>query len=497
MILNAYLYNTNVVTFGQLYAHPELRDSTEKYVRMRDCLDNRVKLKGETYLPDPSEVREKPEVKRKRYETYLHDAQWLPVTRRTQQGLVAQVFIRQPEVTRGNIPEEILNRISINGGDVRSLANYAMKEVIGVGRGAFVVGIAENGEPMIDFVETEHILTWSMTKYGTLDDLGRNWDSVVVRTFRETLDTDGITTTKHARLSQYRLDTSGKAWVRHADSDGSQVDPTWQEWLPCVFRGTHLKHIPVHPVGSESNTFSIMPMPLEEMGELNISHFCNSASYEEHVKLVGQVTIVFTGLKDKWYTDHVKGQVAFGVRTPIPLNEGANAALLQAQPNSTAKEAMDKKEKQMIAIGARLIEERQVRKTATESGIEEQSYHSILGHIAYNCSIALSAALRDVSYMYGYDNNTRITLTQEFGSITLDAEHRRLALEEFTKGVLTIPEYRAILRGYSQHVSADDEQYEKTVKGELAFREELATIGKSATTSNTDPNRVSGSDNRT
>ena len=498
MLHSGYLYEDGALGFGSEYVHPELANATPKYIRIRDCLDNRIKEKCEEYLPDPSEVNESAAVKKKRYAIYHHNAQFLPVTRRTQQGLVAQVFLRQPTVKNNNIPDEVLDRISVMGGDVRSLAHYAMREVVGMGRGAFVVGITDDGAPMIDFIETEHILNWSQLPYGKLDDLGRNWQGCVVRTFLEIIDTDGIKVKKIARLSQYRIDVSGFAWVRHAQSDSAWSSPSWGSYSPVIFRGTHLRHIPVHPVGSEINTFDIMTTPLEEMVELNISHYNNSADYEEHVKVVGQVTVVFSGLQDDWYTKHIRGQVMFGVRKPIPLNEGAKAALLQAQPNSTAKEAMDKKEKMMIAIGARLIEERQVRKTATEAGIEDQSYHSILGHIAYNCSLALTSALRDVSYLFGkYDTGVSIVLTQDFGGATVDAEHRRLALEEWLKGVITLDEYRAILRGYSQHIQDDTvDEFKQKIQAELKFRRELAEIGAKPEAGN-NPTRVSGADNRT
>lgn len=501
--MNSYLYDQASTSFGSEYAHPELIAALPKYKVIRDVLENRVKEGREVYLPHPSEVQEEAKMRQQRYETYWARAQFLPVARRTQQGLVAQVFLRQPTVKPANIPPETLQRISIKGGSLQSLANYGLKEVVGMGRGAFVVGINDAGSPMVDFIETEHIITSYELPYGRMDDLGRNIKGCILRSFYEDMDSDGIKVKKVARLSQYMLADDGRAWVRFAEGNSVLSRATsWSMYQPVFFRGTHLKHVPVYPVGAEYNSFTITESPIAEICALNISHYINSADYEEHVKVVGQVTVVFSGLEDKWYKDHVKGQVAFGVRKPIPLNKDAKAELLQAQPNSTAKEAMDKKEKMMVAVGARLIEEKQVRKTATESGIEEQSYHSILGHIAYNVSQALTLVLQDITLLYGTrDETASVELNQDFGSATLDPEHRRLALEEWVKGVITLDEYRAILRGFSHHIKdVNTEDFITAMKKEFAFRRELVETSAAPTANqgNTnDPNKVSGSDNRT
>lgn len=477
MFLSNFSFTLHARHFGNIYQHPDLVQMSATYMRIRDCLLNRVKDKGKMYLPDPSELREDARIRDARYIKYHQRAVFLPVTKRTQQGLVAQVFSRKPTIVDGNIDEATLRCISVHGHDIEAFANYIMRELTAMGRGVIVVGADQRA--MMDFIEADNVITWSELPYGQVDDLGRNIQSVLLRTFLTTLSDDGITPKQIARLMQYRLDDRGYAYVRFLQSDWS--NGVWSNYVPIIVRGAHLRHLPVYPVGSESNTLSMDSAPLDELSALNISHYINSADYEEHVYIAGQVTTVISGLNQTWYDTNVKNKLGFGVRAPMPLQKDSKAYLLQAQANSTAKEALDKKEGQMIAVGARLIEQRQIRRTATESSLEAESYDSILGHIAKNAASGLTAALRELGAHFDGDNSKNsIALNTEFGMIATSSEHRRLCLEEWQSGVRTFPEYRRAMRTYDDTLSADDAAARKEIEAEIEFREKLSSVGSKA-----------------
>lgn len=474
MFLSNFSFTAIARNFGNTYQHPDLVSMSETYMRIRDCLNNRVKAKKQVYLPDPSELRESQAIREDRYRKYHQRAVFLPVTKRTQQGLVAQVFGRKPNIIAGNIDESVINCISVNGNNLESFANYVLREVVALGRGLIVVGSFQRA--MFDFIEADNIITWTELPYGVIDDLGRNIQSVVLRTFLTTLSEDGITPKQIARLMQYRLDNRGYAYVRFRQSDWS--DDRWSNYVPIVVRGVHLRHLPVYPVGAESNTLTVDSPPLDELSALNISHYINSADYEEHVYIAGQVTTVLSGLNQGWYDANIKGKIGFGVRAPLPLQKEAKAYLLQAMPNSTAKEALDKKEAQMVAVGARLIEQRQIRRTATESSIEAESYDSILGHIAKNCSAAITAAMVELgAYFEGESSKNAIVLNTEFGIIATSAEHRRLCLEEWQSGARSFKEYRKALRNYDDTLNVNDDEAITEITEELDFRQKLANVG--------------------
>lgn len=475
------------LTFGNTYMHPALRAMMPSYDKLRDCLENKVKEKAEYYLPDPSEAREDPVLKAKRYKLYVQRATWLPVTSRTRQGLVAQVFTRPPAVTAEDSFKEFLNKVTGNGDTLSSFMHYGFGEVSAMGRGAIVALDVDNGnKPLLDFAETENILTWSELPTGRTDSLGRNLGGVLIRSFYTKTAADLLTVQTVVKLTHYILDDNDIVWVRTCDS----LNQNWSGWVMLTIKGQHYDYIPVFPVGAERNNLTIQTPPLDELADLNISHFTNSADYEEHIKLTGQATLVINGLTQDWFDKNIEGKVALGVRRPMPLEKDSDAKLLQAVGNSGAKEALDKKEQQMVSVGARLIEQRQVRRTATEADIESQSYHSILGHMAQNMSAAMTAALRHCSRYFNNGAvmaNTSVQLNDDFSSVSTNAEHRRLLLEEYLAGAITYTEYRIALRRYNTSLG-DDAQAKKEIEADIDFRTKLATIGKSG---------VQSADNRT
>lgn len=477
MLANRFAY-LDLTSFGCDILHPEHIEYAPLYKRIRDCLDNRIKEQGQEYLPDPSEGITDQALRDMRYKHYHARACFVPVTRRTRDGLVAQVLIRAPKLVSPKSKVEELKRITTKGTSIVSAAKAALSETTSQGRCGFAVTYsARSDRAFIDCVQTEDIITWADTPAGMCDDLGRNIGSVTLRMFFDALDADGVSIKKVAQLTQYTLSDQGVVWARTKSSDQGASSRTakWSEYQIVRVNGQPIRHIPFFPVGAEENTMNIQPPPLGEMADLNISHYINSADYEEFAKLAGQVTPVFSGLKDKWYKDHIEGKVMFGMRTPVGLNEGATASLLQAQPNSIAKEAMDKKEALMVAIGARLIEERKIRRTATEASIEDQSYHSILGHIAYNVSQALTLAMQMYAmYVKLPADQFSIDLNSDFSTISNDSEHRRLLLEEYIAGVRTFEEYRTALRTYDVNVKEDDVAAKKTILEEAkAFKKVL------------------------
>lgn len=475
------------LTFGNTYMHPDLRHMMPTYFKLRDCLENKVKTKGADYLPDPSEAKEEENIRKKRYAAYLQRAVWLPVTTRTRQGLVAQVFTRPPKKVIDAKLDTFLERSTGTGDTLESFMHYGFSEIASMGRGAIIVLDIDNGtKPLLDFAETENIITWSELPTGRVDGLGRNIGGVVIRSYFTRTASDLLTVETIVKLTHYILDDNDIVWVRTCTSVAQQ----WTGWSVMTVAGQTYNYIPVFPVGAERNNLTIQQPPLDELADLNISHYVSTADYEEHIKLTGQATLVITGLSQSWFDDNLKGKVALGVRSPMPLERDSDAKLLQAVGNSGAKEAMDKKEAMMVAVGARLIEQRQVRRTATEADIESQSYHSILGHMAQNMSAAMTAALLHCTRYFNNGaviNGTVVQLNDDFSTVSTNAEHRRLLLEEYIAGTRSWEEYRTALRRYDTTIG-DDAVAKNNIEADIDFREKLAKIGKSD---------VASADNRT
>jgi hypothetical protein len=174
-------------------------------------------------------------------------------------------------------------------------------------------------------------------------------------------------------------------------------------------------------LGSENNDSSIDDSPLYDMAEINIGHYRNSADYEEASYLVGQPQPWMAGLDEQW-RDHLEQTgIYLGSRAPWLLPNGGSCGMMQAQPNTLAKEAMDAKEGQMVALGARLIERGSAVKTATQADNESAAEHSVLSLVVSNVSEAYTQCLMWMAQFLNISGKIEYKLNQDFTQITLDA----------------------------------------------------------------------------
>jgi hypothetical protein len=106
----------------------------------------------------------------------------------------------------------------------------------------------------------------------------------------------------------------------------------------------------------------------------NMAHYRNSADYEEAVYHAWAADAWFSGLTEQWVSDVLNGAIQLGSRAAhsSACPSTRSAGLLQPTlPNTLAKEAMDQKEAQMLALGAKLVEGSQVRTHRYRSGYRQ------------------------------------------------------------------------------------------------------------------------------
>lgn len=244
-------------------------------------------------------------------------------------------------------------------------------------------------------------------------------------------------------------------------------------------------------MGADNNDPGIDDAPLLPLAELNIAHYRNSADFEEMVWLLGQPTPWFSGLSQKWIDEVWKDGIALGSRASIPLPVGAQAGLLQVSESQIALVAMEQKERQAVALGAKLVEQKTVQRTATEAGQEEASEASVLQTAAQNVSAAYTTVIGWCCAFVGVtksdDHQYLLNTDFEISRMTVDA--RRQLLAEWTGGAISYTEYREILRRAGIATMSDEEaqaeidaQTEKDM--EFAVNRvagEAAAVGEAAT----------------
>lgn len=478
--------------------------------------------KRKRYLPMPNGADESIE-NQKRYNSYVNRAVWYNVPDRTLKGLVGQVFLRDPQADIPNTLDLIKADADGTGNSLDQVAKQAVRSTVAYGRGGFLVdyptaadvatanaaGVEQSGtvvptgdenaptgvaasvadiesgrlRPTIMWYDPWDIINWRTTRMGANTVL-----SLVVLRERVWAEGDEFELIEFVQYRVLRLDKDGKhyAEIWHNWDEANkkaQGDIVKQKtFLPTDSKGDRFQgELPFFMVGAEGNTHHIQKAPLDDLCELAIGHFHNSADHEEIVFMVGQPTPVITGISEDWVKNVLGGRVMFGSRTAVPLPPGGDMKLVEVTAQQLAAEAMKAKEAQMVALGAKLVQEVKSSRTATEMMINTTSESSVLANIADNVSDAIEWALGWCQAFLGNNavtdpgnsnnvsstgNGIKYRLNKDFDLNKMSADIRAEAVKEWQAGAITWGEMRAQLRDAGSATLDDGEAWDQ-VQAEL------------------------------
>lgn len=477
---------------GIAYVRPELRQLMYDYRLIEDCIFGQrvIKLRRELYLPKPNAEDCTPQ-NNARYEAYLRRAVFYNVTKRTRDGLTGYVFSRDPEITVPALMDNVVSDSDGAGIDLTQAAKRSLGHVLSFGR----AGVLTDYPPAPDGSTVSDLATGQVrpTIVAYHPYQIRNWRtmvrgakvvlSMVVLLEKHVWDDDGFQELIGVQFRVLRLDpVSGHYTVElwYANDPNSTDFILQEQYSPSGGDGQPITDLPFTFIGSENNDSNPDLPPLLDMANLNIAHYRNSADYEESCFICGQPTPVVTGLSEQWYEKVLNKQINFGSRGGIPLPVGGTAMLIQAEPNSMIKEAMDHKERQMVALGAKLIEDSTIARTATEARMDDTSETSILATCAKNVGTAYQYALEWAAKFMGVaETEVTFEINTNFDLATMDALTRAQLLKEWQSGAISWTEYRENMRK-SGLVSQDDDvaqaEIEKAEETQLGKEQDAAAV---------------------
>lgn len=450
------------------FIRPEIAAFMDAYYLIRDVIAGEITVKaaGVKYLPMPNAADTSLRNK-ERYKAYKARAVFYNVSRRTLQGLIGQIFQRPPVLKLPSLLKPIEANATGSGVNLTQLAKKACSLTLAYSRcGLFVDYPTTDGEggasvadleagkvrPTLYIYSPMEIINWRTVDRGAEEVL-----SLVVIFERYCYNDDGFEMKQAGQFRVLRLDEAGlfvhELWREPTptSSDGTKIPKgnyvIHEVYLPKDKNGNRLDKIPFQFIGTENNDHNPDNPSFYDMATLNLAHYRNSADYEESCFITGQPTPVVTGLTQDWFKDVLKGELNFGSNGGIPLPENADAKLIQAEPNTMLKEAMDTKERQMVALGAKLVEQKTVQRTATEASLEASSEGSTLSSVAENVSNAFEWALKFAAELVGQSpEEVKYELNKDFDIARMSPEERRIVIEEWTKGAITFDEMRTVLR---------------------------------------------------
>lgn len=457
------------------FQRPDYLQLRRQYDVIEDCLngDVAIKAKRTIYLPQPN-ASDTSQPNQLRYQNYIMRAVFYNVTRRTINGLVGLVFQRAPEVELPSDMEILEDNADGGGVNLVQIAKDALFMSVAYGKCGILVDYPHADKPLTIAQVKAQGIGPTLTAYHPKNII--NWRDIVVdgkkklelvvleesqMTMREN-DEFGMEFKPQFRVLRLR---DGVYTQQIYTNDGANAGP---EITPVDANGRTFDEIPFFPIGSETNTLRPTSPPAYDLAVINIAHYGNSADYEESIFTVGQPTLVLTGLTQEWVKSMFsEGVVEVGSRAAVSMPVGGDAKLMQAEPNMIAKEGMEAKEAQMVALGARLVKNDTTEKTATQSTYDQTNADSTLVNCAQNVNDGINEAL-EFAARFTNSNAEEIVfkLNTEFDLTKLTAEDIKSTIAAWQANAIVTSEMRQILQRAGL-ATLDSDEYEKELDADM------------------------------
>jgi hypothetical protein len=442
------------------YARAEYSDAAKSWQLVKDCVagSRAIKDRGILYLPMPDPTNDSEENKA-RYEALLKRAMFLNITGRTRQGLIGAVFRKTAEVDLPDSVKYLIENASGDGTSLEQLSKEAVGEDLDTGRGGFFVDYPASDAPEgtrptraqtagrfahIHLYEALSIINW---REDVIDGV-RKLTLVVFAECYNKAENDEFT---FEVKKQYRaLTLEGGVYRHRMWHEDDQYESPQLDVYPTDFNGNRFDHIPFYFFGAESNDARIDKAPLEDLAEVNVLHYGNSATVEESGFISSQPTLFFTtNIDQQSFETWNPGGIQIGSTKGYSLGSDGNAIMLQASESQLALKLMQEKENQMLMIGARIVQQSGQNETAEAARIRYSSDNSVLGTIAGNVSEALKRAILDAQlYMSGKADmtNTVFWLNQEFFDASLTSQDVLALIQSWQQGIIAKSDVRTKFR---------------------------------------------------
>lgn len=456
------------------YKRPEYEAAASwRWPLVRDICEGseRVKAKKTLYLPMPN-AEDQSKDNRSRYDAYVQRAAFYNATGHTQDGLVGAVFRVDPTYTAPALLDYATTDIDGEGNSIYQQSQSVVSDVLATGRAFLladypaVAGATSRADQSSGRIRAtvaaytaESVINWRTERVGA-DHL---LSLVVLEEVSEEIDGFGVKKIPQMRVLRLVGGVySVEVWQQQGSKGAWGI--TEGPYMPLRANGQTWDRITGTFVGAQNNDSSVDRAPLYDLAELNLGHYHNSADYEDAAFLCGQPQPWMSGLDEQW-RDHMESEgIYLGSRAPWLLPVNGACGVWQAQENTMVKEAMDAKERQMVAIGARLIEKGSATKTATQAGAENAAEHSVLSLVAANVSEAYTKALQFMAEFMGATGETVYKLNQDFVEASLDSQMLQALVAAWQAGAMPQSDLFRLLRKFDL---VDPEKTDEELRDEL------------------------------
>lgn len=509
------------------HVHPELQAVLTDYELIEDCCagQRQVKSKGVIYLPIPDPDESNTKKKNNRYLSYLQRAIFTNFTGRTLEGFTGLIFNKPPVVEVPTLCKVVQKNADGSGISLEQQAKVATQHVIKKGRAGLLTDYPMTDKPasraqvasgdirpVILVYNPAHVINWDWGIRGA-----KLYYTLIV--LKETYLVREPDEFEAKVKDQYRVLelVDSATGVREGLGEGKAIGPNaiYRQRIfrkevsntntesgtftpgPATFpkdgKGKQLSEIPFTFIGSVTNNAQVDKCPLIDIANENIAHYLNSADFEESLFMVGQPTLHISGITKQFMDEVYKGkEIRLGSRAAVMTPVNGRAELIQLDANTAAREAMKDKVENIVKLGAKIIEQGKVAKTATEDNNDTITENSVLGTIAGNVEAAFKWSLEWCAIFTGEitqdrdasDDSIKFVLNKKFDQSHMTAADRAQLLKEYLADVITFDEVRdnldraGIKLGPTKEAKAQIKQEQsEAIDYEVERNKELAKAG--------------------
>ncbi|MBI5388210.1 MAG: DUF4055 domain-containing protein [Verrucomicrobia bacterium] len=497
--------------------HPDYDANLSAWLRARDVIagEDAVKAGGEKYLPLLQEQTDD------EYATYKARASFFNATARTAEGYVGLVFRRPPFLKLPGVAEVrdqksevrtsalgkamavFANDADMLGTPLAGYAKNVVSEVISVGRCGSLMdweGDAEN-RAYVSLYAAENILNWRVERFNGRNLLtmvalaekaeGRKqrsevrsqeadddeFEQNVVEQIRVLRLVDArslrVAGPENLQPSTFNFQPACQVEIWQRVERKSKRDKTeWQKVetrIPLRF-GKPLPLLPFVFHGPRHALPNVEKLPLADVIAVNLDHYRLDADYKHGMHFTALPTAWVSGF-DKEDTLRIGSSTAWTTDTV-----GAAAGFLEytGQGLTTFERAMDRDERLMAVLGARLLEgQKKVGETAESIELRQSGESSVLANIAGSVSASLTQVLRWACWW----NSTE--------ALPDDVTNEQVVMElntDFSTTGLSATELTAVVKAWQSGALSRDTMLDLFRRGEIlpegrSNKEEIHLIG--------------------
>lgn len=426
--------------------HPSYLEWRPFWEQARDAYEGmeRIKAKGEIYLPIPSGFRYAPDP-RKEYLAYVERAVYPEIMSPTIRGMAGTMHSKPATYELPDSMAHLLEEASRDNLTLEALHRRITREVLQVGRYGLLADMPEEGEPLayIAGYAAEAILNWDTDERGRLNMVLLD-ESGPVRD-PETYEWE---TVEAWRLLE--LDEDGFYVVRRFVKRGGRVEEL-EPVEPVMAGGARLDFIPFVFIDTNDLTPEPDEIPLLPLAKSAVNIYRLEADYRRALYLTAQTTPVIIGDFDP---DADLPILVVGSAVPWVIPQGGDAKFLEFSGAgiSAQRQAILDEMERAVQLGARLLADQTGRQESGEARrLRYASESATLTSIAQNVGSGLEKALRYVARWVGLDEK----------AVTVEPNL------EFADQKLTPQEVDALVRGWQSGAYSHDTLFANLQRGGL------------------------------